>query len=216
MKKKIVSSLVLSGAMAVMAPQLWAQAGGTSGSSGVGQSGTQRQGGSSIGQQQRGSSSELQGERASGRAGTGAQSQVQSQRQQGMQGQGMAGQQLSREKVKEIQEALKEKGNDPGQADGIMGPRTQQALRQFQKQQNLQVTGRVDQETAQALGVDLEGAAGAGASSSGMGTSSGRSGSGAGLGSSGTRGGTAGYPESTTPKKGSTAGKQESGEGNPQ
>ena len=64
------------------------------------------------------------------------------------------GQQLSNDKVKEIQEALKSKGFDPGTADGVIGPKTSQAIRSFQKSENLQVTGRIDEKTAKALGVD--------------------------------------------------------------
>lgn len=60
----------------------------------------------------------------------------------------------SKDKVKAIQEALKSKGFDPGEPDGVVGPKTGQALREFQKSQNLQVTGRIDDKTASALGVE--------------------------------------------------------------
>jgi peptidoglycan hydrolase-like protein with peptidoglycan-binding domain len=60
----------------------------------------------------------------------------------------------SKDKVKAIQEALKTKGFDPGEPDGVVGPKTGQALREFQKSQNIQVTGRIDDKTASALGVD--------------------------------------------------------------
>ena len=162
-----------------------------------------------------GSSSELQSERGSAS------------------GQRMAGQQLSKDKVKEIQEALKDKGNDPGQIDGIMGPKTQQALRAFQKSENLQVTGRVDEKTASALGVDVDKAGtssmGSERSSSGsarsgaggVGSSSKSSSSGLGSSSSGKSGSAASSrpgsnnPDITEPKKGSTAGRQESTDANP-
>ncbi len=62
--------------------------------------------------------------------------------------------QWSKDKVKAIQEALKTKGFDPGTADGVVGPKTNQALREFQKSNNLQVTGRIDDKTASALGVE--------------------------------------------------------------
>jgi peptidoglycan hydrolase-like protein with peptidoglycan-binding domain len=138
----------------------------------------------------------------------------------GISGQRTAGQQLSKDKVKEIQEALKDKGNDPGQIDGIMGPKTQQALRAFQKSENLQVTGRVDEKTASALGVDVD-KAGAGSSvgseksSSGRSSSSGSSPSGLGSSSSGSGKSGSNNPDITEPKKGSTAGRQESTDGNP-
>ena len=59
----------------------------------------------------------------------------------------------SSSKVREVQEALKSEGHDPGPIDGVMGPRTQQALRQYQRQENLNETGRLDQETLNKLGV---------------------------------------------------------------
>jgi hypothetical protein len=232
MKKKVVSSLLLSGAVFVMAPQAWSQTGGPSGSGSAGSDKTgetraQKPSDSPMGGQQRstpGSSSEMQSERGSARGG--------------ISGQRTAGQQLSKDKVKEIQEALKDKGNDPGQIDGIMGPKTQQALRAFQKSENLQVTGRVDQKTASALGVDVD-KAGAGSSVGSEKSPSGSSRSGAagpssGLGSSSepssgkssssgsAKSGSAkssrpgsNNPDITEPKKGSTAGRQESTDANP-
>jgi peptidoglycan hydrolase-like protein with peptidoglycan-binding domain len=55
--------------------------------------------------------------------------------------------------VKQVQEALKDKGFDPGAIDGVMGQKTQEALKSFQQSKNLKVTGRLDSETAQQLGV---------------------------------------------------------------
>ena len=73
--------------------------------------------------------------------------------------------QWSKDKVKAIQEALKTKGFDPGTADGVVGPKTNQALREFQKSNNLQATGRIDDKTANALGVEA-GSMGSSSSSS--------------------------------------------------
>lgn len=71
---------------------------------------------------------------------------------------GRAGtQKYSQETIKEVQQALKEKGHDPGAIDGIMGQKTGQALRDFQKKNNLKATGALDDETAQKLGVSLNG-----------------------------------------------------------
>jgi peptidoglycan hydrolase-like protein with peptidoglycan-binding domain len=53
-----------------------------------------------------------------------------------------------------IQEALKEKGFDPGPIDGVIGPMTRQALKNFQQANNLKATGTVDAETARELGVE--------------------------------------------------------------
>lgn len=58
----------------------------------------------------------------------------------------------SRAQVKAVQEALKEKGQDPGPIDGIMGPRTKAALKDFQRSEDLPETGRLDAETMTKLG----------------------------------------------------------------
>lgn len=57
------------------------------------------------------------------------------------------------EDIRQAQQALKKEGHDPGPVDGVMGEKTQQALREFQKSKNLKTTGRLDDETARALGV---------------------------------------------------------------
>jgi His-Xaa-Ser repeat protein HxsA len=67
------------------------------------------------------------------------------------------------ETVKQVQTKLKEQGQDPGPADGIMGPKTQAALKEFQKDKGLKETGRLDPQTLSALGVS--GSASAGGSS---------------------------------------------------
>lgn len=57
--------------------------------------------------------------------------------------------------VRQIQQALKDKGADL-QVDGVWGPSTEQALMDFQKDQGQgQATGQPDQETLQALDVDI-------------------------------------------------------------
>lgn len=59
----------------------------------------------------------------------------------------------SREHVKKLQEALKDKGEDPGAVDGIMGRKTRAAISAFQKANGLKVTARLDDQTAEKLGV---------------------------------------------------------------
>ena len=59
------------------------------------------------------------------------------------------------EKVKAVQQALEDKGHHPGSVDGRMGPKTQQALRDFQKTQGMQATGHLDTKTMQSLGVEV-------------------------------------------------------------
>ena len=71
------------------------------------------------------------------------------------------------EKVKAAQQALKDKGHDPGTVDGRMGPKTQAALRDFQKAQGMESTGDLDPKTTQALGMDIGTMSSARASSTG-------------------------------------------------
>jgi len=70
----------------------------------------------------------------------------------------------NRDQVRAAQQALKDKGHDPGMVDGVMGPKTQAALKDFQKSQGIQDTGRLDAETMSKLGI--EGRSGAGGPSS--------------------------------------------------
>lgn len=68
---------------------------------------------------------------------------------------GMSGnrQNASTEQVRQIQETLKAQGQDPGPIDGVMGARTQAALRAYQGSKKLNVTGQLDAETMEKLGV---------------------------------------------------------------
>jgi peptidoglycan hydrolase-like protein with peptidoglycan-binding domain len=49
--------------------------------------------------------------------------------------------------VRQAQQALMDKGISPGPIDGKMGPQTKAALSEYQKKENLKVTGRLDGET---------------------------------------------------------------------
>jgi len=55
--------------------------------------------------------------------------------------------------VTAMQQALKDKGYDPGAVDGRMGPRTKAALMEYQRAEGLSATGRWDDQTAAKLGV---------------------------------------------------------------
>ena len=66
---------------------------------------------------------------------------------------GMRAHKVGKANVKQVQEALKAQGHDPGPVDGVMGPQTQEALRAYQRSQNLTETGRLDRETSDKLGV---------------------------------------------------------------
>jgi peptidoglycan hydrolase-like protein with peptidoglycan-binding domain len=63
---------------------------------------------------------------------------------------------ISSEDIKKVQEALKAKGMDPGPATGHMDAKTQAALSEFQKANNLPATGVLDEKTAEKLGVALK------------------------------------------------------------
>ena len=57
----------------------------------------------------------------------------------------------SQELVKKIQLALNAAGFDPGKLDGVMGPATNRAIREFQKAHGLKVDGKVGPKTWRAL-----------------------------------------------------------------
>jgi peptidoglycan hydrolase-like protein with peptidoglycan-binding domain len=62
--------------------------------------------------------------------------------------------------VREVQQTLRDRGFRVG-VDGIMGPRTQAVLRQFQKAENLEPTGQLNRQTLVALGIVEAASAGA-------------------------------------------------------
>ncbi len=55
--------------------------------------------------------------------------------------------------IRDVQQALKDKGLDPGPVDGLNGPATKAALKKYQAQQNLNEDGRMGPKTLDALGV---------------------------------------------------------------
>lgn len=55
--------------------------------------------------------------------------------------------------VREAQQALKDKGCDPGPIDGINGPRTRAAVRQYQQKESINADGRLGPKTLDNLGV---------------------------------------------------------------
>jgi peptidoglycan hydrolase-like protein with peptidoglycan-binding domain len=59
---------------------------------------------------------------------------------------------LSHDQIREVQQALQEKGFNPG-TSGVLDSKTRDALRLFQKNNNIPMTGSVDNETAEKLGV---------------------------------------------------------------
>jgi peptidoglycan hydrolase-like protein with peptidoglycan-binding domain len=63
---------------------------------------------------------------------------------------------FTKEDVKKVQQSLIDKGFDPGNVDGIMGPRTRSGIRKYQQSENMPVTGRLDADTAGKLGAGPE------------------------------------------------------------
>jgi peptidoglycan hydrolase-like protein with peptidoglycan-binding domain len=55
--------------------------------------------------------------------------------------------------VMAAQQALKDKGHDPGTIDGKMGPRPRAAVADYQKAEGLKQTGRLNDETRAKLGM---------------------------------------------------------------
>ena len=60
--------------------------------------------------------------------------------------------------VMAMQQALRDKGHNPGPIDGIMGPRTRSALMSYQRKEGMTPTGRWNDETAAKLGVRMSAA----------------------------------------------------------
>lgn len=55
--------------------------------------------------------------------------------------------------VRQVQQQLYVQGYDVGQVDGVWGDRTRDAVMEYQHDQNIPATGRLDQETLVALGI---------------------------------------------------------------
>lgn len=61
----------------------------------------------------------------------------------------------SAERVRSVQDALKGAGYDIGVSDGVLGIRTTTALKEFQRNNNIDVTGTVNQATLDRLGLEF-------------------------------------------------------------
>ncbi len=55
------------------------------------------------------------------------------------------------EQMRQVQQKLNEMGYHAGSVDGVLGPQTESALRQFQQAQHLRATGHIDSNTLAAL-----------------------------------------------------------------
>jgi len=68
---------------------------------------------------------------------------------------------LSQDNIRQVQQALQRKGFDPGPVDGILGPKTKEAVRNFQDRYGMNASGDIDNQTLFALGVpELAGSTG--------------------------------------------------------
>jgi peptidoglycan hydrolase-like protein with peptidoglycan-binding domain len=70
--------------------------------------------------------------------------------------------QYGTETIREVQQALKDKGIETGPVDGIMGPKTKAAVEEFQQKEGLSGSGQLNHETLAALDVNVSGAMGSG------------------------------------------------------
>ena len=89
----------------------------------------------------------------------------------GMGASGHHGANLDQRTVRQVQQALSDKGHSPGPIDGVMGPRTRAALQDYQRSQNM-TAGGLDSRTLESLGVQA-GAAGSGSMRNDAGSSAG-------------------------------------------
>jgi peptidoglycan hydrolase-like protein with peptidoglycan-binding domain len=64
------------------------------------------------------------------------------------------------DRTRAAQQALKDKGFDPGPIDGVDGPKTDAAVREYQQKNNLTVDGRLNTEVMDSLGLHGHTAAG--------------------------------------------------------
>src|SRR5439155_18621641 len=104
------------------------------------------------------------------------------------------------DRMKAVQQALKDKGHDPGPIDGRMGPKTQAALKDFQKAEGIKESGRLDSDTMAKLGVQgMSGSAGTSSPSASPATDKATSGGSASPSPSAPSSSGTGSPSSSTP-----------------
>jgi peptidoglycan hydrolase-like protein with peptidoglycan-binding domain len=59
---------------------------------------------------------------------------------------------LDQEGIKKVQDALNKKGFDSGPVDGVVGPKTREAVRRFQDSYGIKASGQIDNQTLYGLG----------------------------------------------------------------
>jgi len=60
---------------------------------------------------------------------------------------------LDRQKIRNVQSALRKKGFDAGPANGVLGDKTKEAVRKFQDRFGIKASGEIDNQTLFALGI---------------------------------------------------------------
>jgi hypothetical protein len=63
-------------------------------------------------------------------------------------------QNLSRDEIRQVQQALQKDGFHAGRVDGRWGPETQSAVKEFQQSKQMEPTGKLDRQTVADLGLD--------------------------------------------------------------
>jgi peptidoglycan hydrolase-like protein with peptidoglycan-binding domain len=63
---------------------------------------------------------------------------------------------ITKNEIMKMQETLRAKGHYRGKVDGVFGLRTRASIRAYQKAENLPITGQVDPQTADGLGIRPE------------------------------------------------------------
>src|SRR5262245_16745646 len=71
----------------------------------------------------------------------------------GIRGQGTV--ELSKQDMMRVEQVLQSKGFNPGQIDGVADDATRAAIRSFQKDNGLPITGTIDQRTGEKLGITM-------------------------------------------------------------
>jgi peptidoglycan hydrolase-like protein with peptidoglycan-binding domain len=79
--------------------------------------------------------------------------------------------------MRAVEEALQAKGYKPGKIDGVADDEARAAIRAFQKDHSLSMTGMVDQKTSDQLGVKISSKSGSAQRDRSTGGTSGQSGS---------------------------------------
>lgn len=62
---------------------------------------------------------------------------------------------MTTDEVRRVQQALAADGYDPGRSDGAMTNDTRAAIREFQKDNGIVMTGSIDSKTAARLGIEF-------------------------------------------------------------